>query len=629
MGAFLEYSNKTHSNIIPQDEFEELTQEVFGVIASNLSKSLGPMGSSATILDGMMTEATKDGYSILKKYVFHNRYKKMIYNLIKAPCTKLNNTVGDATTTVICLANAIFNRYKSQQAYIDTLFRLPRHFTQAWQEVIDALTDYAKLQAVDLDTSDWDTIYNIAYVVSNGNAEISKNIADTYKAVGTPAIKQKNSPTNKSYISAINGFDFPANLISDEFAKNDERTINEKDLMILIMDHKLEPDVFDKVVVPIVEVCRAQSRRLLVLAPYFDAQMCETKVGQYISMERMRYGASSLLMAQFELGKLDPHQMTDAAIIMKCKALNQEMVKLLQECFAEDGVDAAIDRIFNDDTYKARRVLGEVSEAMLSCTNGSILKNPGIEEDEQYKDALRHAKSDLEAILAKIDYEQQSYASKVYEAQTRINQLEMKNFIYYVGADSALQQRITWDSIEDTIKCVRSAVKSGIVPGCQLTLMHGCNELIGKYTGGETDPEKLTKIIDELPDEKKLRLEIINIINSALKDVYAMVLHGADGMGMIKLMPRWQYTTEDGVEALQKEAKAKAREIIEESVKRNQVFDMETLEYSDKIITSAETDTMALSAASDLVKILISGNQCIFLDADVNESHQETMEVYG
>ena len=276
MGAFLEYSNKTHSNIIPQDEFEELTQEVFGVIASNLSKSLGPMGSSATILDGMMTEATKDGYSILKKYVFHNRYKKMIYNLIKAPCTKLNNTVGDATTTVICLANAIFNRYKSQQAYIDTLFRLPRHFTQAWQEVIDALTDYAKLQAVDLDTSDWDTIYNIAYVVSNGNAEISKNIADTYKAVGTPAIKQKNSPTNKSYISAINGFDFPANLISDEFAKNDERTINEKDLMILIMDHKLEPDVFDKVVVPIVEVCRAQSRRLLVLAPYFDAQMCET-----------------------------------------------------------------------------------------------------------------------------------------------------------------------------------------------------------------------------------------------------------------------------------------------------------------------------------------------------------------
>ena len=66
--SFLEYSNKTHSNIIPQEEFEELIHEVFNVISENLCKSLGPLGSSATILDGMMTDATKDGYSILLKY---------------------------------------------------------------------------------------------------------------------------------------------------------------------------------------------------------------------------------------------------------------------------------------------------------------------------------------------------------------------------------------------------------------------------------------------------------------------------------------------------------------------------------------------------------------------------------
>ena len=104
---FLEYSNKTQSNIIPKEEFESLVQETFGIIADNITKSLGPLGSSATILDGMMTEATKDGYSILMKYCFHNRYKKMIYNLIKAPCTRMNNTVGDGTTTATVLAQAM------------------------------------------------------------------------------------------------------------------------------------------------------------------------------------------------------------------------------------------------------------------------------------------------------------------------------------------------------------------------------------------------------------------------------------------------------------------------------------------------------------------------------------------
>ena len=38
---------------------------------------------------------------------------------------------------------------------------------------------------------------------------------------------------------------------------------------------------------------------------------------------------------------------------------------------------------------------------------------------------------------------------------------------------------------------------------------------------------------------------------------------------------------------------------------------------------------MVLRAVSELIKILIGGNQCVFLDADVNESHQEEVDVYA
>ena len=51
---------------------------------------------------------------------------------------------------------------------------------------------------------------------------------------------------------------------------------------------------------------------------------------------------------------------------------------------------------------------------------------------------------------------------------------------------------IIWDAVEDVIKCVRSAIKTGIVPGCQLTIMSCCNdavqEISKKYQHDGTSP---------------------------------------------------------------------------------------------------------------------------------------------
>lgn len=631
MGNFLEYSNMNHVNIIPQNEFEELVLEVFNVIATNLSKSLGPLGSSATILDGMLTEATKDGYSILKKYRFHNRYKKMIYNLILAPCTRMNNTVGDGTTTAIALTNALFNHYKSSEGYMDTLFRLPRKFNQAWDEVIADITKRVQGMATPIDPEDYDTIYNIAYVTSNGNHEISDAIAKVYSEAKSPSIKQKDSPTNKSYISPINGFDFPANLISDAFVRNEDLSATETNINIMIFDHKIETDFFKSIIVPINDVMRARGNKLLILAPFYDAYMCETVVDQYITFEFRQCGGNNLILGQYELGKLEKYQLVDLATVLRAKVITQELADTLSSCISNGDIDTVIENILTDPTFNMYRFIGNAEEAMLSCTTGSIFKVNNIDDDEKYQDALRHARVELENIIAQTDFEKQSYAHKIYSAKSRISQLEMKNFIYYIGADSILQKQIIWDSVEDVIKCVRSAIKYGCVPGCQLSIIKAGNEFISdidkKYRENEDGhPEDIYVSLDD-----KLKIAIVSIIMKSVSDVYYHILHGPDGMGMIKLLPRWEYTKKDDVEAiesLKKEAIAKSENIIKESIEKNLTFDMETLKFNPSIITSAETDVMVLTVASELVKILISGNQCIFLDSDVNESHNETVETY-
>lgn len=625
---FLEYSNKNHCNIIPQKEFEELTHEVFNVISENLSKSLGPLGSSATILDGMNTEATKDGFSIFKSFRFHNRYKKMIYNLIKTPCTKLNNTVGDGTTTAIVFANCLYDQYKVRKGSIETMYRLPRTFIQTWNEVINDLVEEIKKSSIHIEADDYDTIYNIAYVTSNGNTEVSKNIADTYSKTKYPIIKQKNSPTNKSYISPIVGFEFPANLIDAKYIRSDDLSAEEKNIAVLIFDHKIETDVCNDLIIPLNEVLRAQGRKLLILAPYLDEVMCNTVLYPYANYEFQKYRNYNLLFGQFTIGKLSPHQLIDLATVLRTFVINQDLVTDIISDLQTMSQDAFVEKVMEDNEYKFYRLIGVSDTSLLSCKNGSIFRVKDIETDERYCDILRDAKKDLADIIATTDNERQSYSSKIYEAKTRISQLEMKNYIYYIGADSDLQKNILWDSVEDVIKCIRSAVKHGIVPGCQLSINKGCTKLI-------LDIDKNNNIntgddIKNLSDDLLLRRTILEMISSATTTLYLKILQGPENLGIAKTIPLWYYALKDdnGKDKLIDEIRKKCSEIVSESINRNQVFDLEKLEYNDKIITSAETDILVLLAASELIKILISGNQCVFLDSDVNESHNEDTEIY-
>jgi len=618
----MEYSNEKHINIIPKEAFEELTKEVFNTVAENISRSLGPLGSSATILDGALTEATKDGYAIFQSYRFHNRYKKMIYNLMKAPCTRLNNTVGDGTTTAIVFASNLYKHYMSRKMTLETLYRLPRTFVQTWDTIIEEINEEVRNQASSIDPSDDETIYNICYVTSNGNEEVSRNIANVYKENSSPVIKQKDSPTNKSYVVPVGGFDFDANLIDEGYVKNEDLSVEEKDPCILIFDYKIESDLCERFLIPLNEILRTQNKKLIVFAPFYDAYLCNTTLRQYMNHEYQKYHGLNLILCQYSTGKLSKHQLTDLAVILRTNVINQDSIKDILLAFEGGSQDKFVEDALENKNFKFYHLFGTASSVLLSCTNGTLFKVKEIAGDYRYCDILRAAKKELEDIKAQTDYEKQSFASKIYEANLRVSQLQMNNYIYYIGANSSLQKKITWDSVEDVIKCVRSAIKYGVVPGCQLSIYNAAYTITNRIVGDETDVKNISKV-------DKLKIVILDMIQNAVCDTYAQVLHGPDGTGMVKTIDMWEHINEDGVEELKNRAIEKARTIIKDSIEKNQVFDLETLEYDKNIITSAETDVMVLSAASDLVKILISGNQCIFLDADVNESHQETQEIYA
>lgn len=609
--GLLTYSNTKNINVIPKQAFENLLSETFGIISENISKSLGPLGSSATILDGMNSEATKDGFSILKKYRFTNRYKQMVYNLIQAPCTKLNNTVGDGTTTAIVLTNYLFQLYKNKKNALETMYRLPKHFIAEWdsiiQKIINELDSYAKPVTTD-------DIYNIAYVSSNGNKEVSETIAKIYSECSSPYIKQKDSPTNKTYVEQIVGYVFPMNLIDDAFVRNEDLSVEEENFVTLIFDHKIETDICNRFIFPLTEVFRPLGKKLLIIAPFYDAYLTDTYLKSYLNHEYQKFRSFNTIFGQFEYGKLAKDQLTDFATILKSKVIDQSLMKTILDKFNSDNPDLFVEDALNNPESDFSELFGKVKKANLTCLNGSTFEPEDLSEYEPYLKLKDLVKKQLKEITKSIEAERQSYSMKIYDTESRLNRLEMKNYIYYIGADSILQKNILWDQVDDVIKCTRSAIKNGSLPGSQLSIINATIKLITEIL------DKYGKDASKVTEKDLLSLTILTIIQDAVVSTYSQVLVGAEGTGILKLVPNWYKYKEEEKEELRKLEKEKRMSIIEESIKKNMVFDLETLEYNSKIITSAETDKLVLLAASELVKILISGSQCVYLDSVLNGS---------
>lgn len=630
--GLLSYSNSKNINVIPKAAFEKALSETFETVSENISKSLGPLGSSATILDGMLTEATKDGYTILKNYRFTNRYKRMIFNLIQEPCSRLNNTVGDGTTTSIVLTNYLFQIYKNKKDELETLYRLPKTFISTWdstiEEIINKLSSYSKPVSND-------EIYHIAYVSSNGNDEVSKTIAKIYNECSSPVIREKDSPTNKTYIEAIKGYELPVNLVSDAYVRNEDLSVEEDDLSILIFDYKIETDLFMKFIVPINEILRSMNKKLLVIAPFYDKFLVETRLRDYQNHEFQKYRAFNLLLGQCDSSQLKDYQIEDFAILANTYVIDQALGKELMEIFDPEQCDIFVRDCLDNPEMKFYNIFGLVKKAQLSCVSGSTFEPIDVEKNEKYQETLKSVYKQLHDRKAVAVDEAKTINIDIYKIQSRINRLEMKNYIYYIGANSALQKKILWDQVEDVIKCVSSAVQHGSLPGCQLSIIKAATEISDEILKAKENN------ITKLSSDEILKCTILKMIIDAVICTYTTILEGPEKTGILKLIPNWFVPkTSSELETLEGEAreakikelrelklkelsvliKSKRDSIIKKSIEDNCVFDLETLEFNPNIITSAETDRLVLLAASELVKILISGTQCIYLDADVNNS---------
>lgn len=223
----LQSTNKGYvTNVVNKDTLRKYQLSVLDTLSDILSNSFGPFGSNTCIkkTDGP-NKYTKDGYTILSNISFSGIIEEATRYDIETITRNIAMTVGDGTTSAVILSKFLFKslleKIKTNPEYT------PAQIVNALNYVVSQIKEYIQKSAKEATIED---IYNIAYISSNGNDEISNIIKDIYTECGMSVfIDVAMSTAKETTIKYYDGMTLDTGYSDACFVTNSETNTAELD----------------------------------------------------------------------------------------------------------------------------------------------------------------------------------------------------------------------------------------------------------------------------------------------------------------------------------------------------------------------------------------------------------------
>ena len=148
------------------------------VLAKATAVTYGPKGRTVMLdrVAGLL--ATKDGVTVAREIVLEDPIENMGAVTVREACIKVNDLVGDGTTTAAILSAALLEEgHKLVVAGHDPM-RIANGIREAAEEACAIIDDIA------VRIENQEELERVAFVASNGDVEVSKALAEACMAVG-------------------------------------------------------------------------------------------------------------------------------------------------------------------------------------------------------------------------------------------------------------------------------------------------------------------------------------------------------------------------------------------------------------------------------------------------------------
>jgi len=438
--------------------------------ANTVKVTLGPKGKIVALAKSFgSAKMTKDGVSVAKEIELEDKFENMGAQMIRETASKANDHAGDGTTTATVLAQAIVNEGNKLVAAGMNPMDLKRGIDKAVTAVIEDLKKRAKKVTGN------EEIERVAYISSNGDADIAKKMAEAMKKVGDQGvITVEEGKSNETELDIVEGMQFDRGYVSPYFITNAEKMICEMDKPYILLHEKKLSGL--QALLPVLEQVVQSGRPLVIIAEDIEGEALATLV-----VNKLRGGLKVAAVKAPGFGDRRKAMLEDMAILTGGQVISEDLgIKLENVSLSMLGSSKKI-RITKDDT--------------------TIIDGAGKKDDIEGRCAQ------IKAQIAETtsDYDKE-------KLQERLAKLSGGVAVIRVGGATEIEVKERKDRVEDAMHATRAAVEEGIIAGGGCALLYATGALT-KLKASNDDERAGVEII-----RRALQAPIRQIIANASED---------------------------------------------------------------------------------------------------------------
>lgn len=725
-------SKEVGLNVISKEEFERHTKTVFAALGDTLAKSFGPYGAPTIIYKHPFSHVTKDGFTIamsLSTNVAKTYTNQAIANMATDICGRMNNAVGDGTTTAIVATNNIYQSYMEKRDWFESNGVLPRNILNEFNIAKKMIHSELEKRAIpihlegseDDNTAMVDAIRKVVNISSNADQEITDTLSNLYKEFGYPSITCEKSVDGIERVEIVNGYRLPLFITDEMYINSDDQTMQLEEADVMVFTCKITDSIYDNLIAPALVCSKYLGHHLVLACPSIDEVLLDRVVAPMLRAEYKQRKDVSLVICCYKAASAYQRKTIDdfamlchtvpidralATAMIRATTVQENsqdpkynMMELLKyyrpwsptmypQINVSGGSVQIVPHITTNDGDKTEETIAaelkkivelkdigivvpgvpvqnkELVDEPLILDIGycrdlelgkktSIIRSFFYDEDAyqiHYRDA-QNALKEVEAKYKKLG----TFNTETSKAQERLFSLGLKLAHIEVGGDTEMAIGMRKDVYDDAIKAASSAYKYGIINGCNVSTIIAIDSLLANMNVDANDDvqlyEKILCLIQDgfistyktvlrnwIPEEQMMIegvYDAAQIIDDSvsfytkfeekLQKYIKKKLHTLMGckssealstftpvfLSMVNRLAYRGYLFH-GVEEKQPQIRFSVYDfLVEWSIQNDVVFDVVKKQFSKEIVNSFQTDDEILTATTDLISLMISGNQMI------------------
>lgn len=543
------------SNIVGKDRMREFQEATLLKLKDALINSFGPFGSNTVIeKESSLTEYTKDGHKILKNIVFQDAIESTTRKDIEDITRHIVKTVGDGTTSAILLASIIFELLKERK--IEEKY-LPYELIKGLKDAVKDMGEIIQSKAVKFTP---EAAYDITYIATNGNEEISGYMRDIYERYGNNVfIDVTISNDTNNYIKEYDGMTLEAGYSDVAYVTDRKKNISSIRCpqIYTFVDPIDTPEMgvlFDGIISHnIVEPL--QSGKPAIPTVIFAPKMSRDMSGYMEGLLNMMYSQEGAAKPSFLFitNIYTPDQYEDISRMCGCRPIIKYINPDTQEADIKAGIAPTPETVWK---FAGTADLVESDPNYTKVIRPAKMLNENGEFSREFITLRDNIKARLE--VAK----QNSHdALEIGTLKRRYNSISSNLVEFLIGGVSVSDRDSLRDLVEDAVLNCRSAAEHGVGFGANFEGLRATRELI------ERDPEN----------------DFYVVLNEAYTQLVRVLLSTA----------------------------IKDTDRIEEIIEKMTIapYNLKKKKYDAKVKSSIKSDIFISQGVADIVSLIFTSNQ--------------------